>query len=214
MDILVRPLIVAVLLALSAMGCKPDITGDTYYCGPEALCPPNLSCQLGSLDSFAYNCVIPISAEPFLCPEVTLDREPDAAEEDAYSLGTMQCGDQITSTNWGCIDTGTDVDHFSVITASECMGSNPRFKASLRFPVGTAPLLLELLDNDGTLLATSELCTPEADTTGTDVQCVEKAGLAPGEYRLRVRIDDAANADCGGECRFNHYQLFVSSPVS
>jgi hypothetical protein len=64
------------------------------------------------------------------------------------------------------------------------------------------------------VLATSELCTPEVDTTGTDLQCIEKAGLEPGEYRLRVSIDDAANADCGGQCRFNHYQLFVSSPIS
>lgn len=194
--------------------CKPEITGDTYYCGPEGLCPPNLSCQLGSLDTFAYNCVIPIAVEPFRCPQVTLDREPDEAEGDAHSLGTLPCGEQIASTNWGCIADGADLDHFSVTMQDVCVGSNPRFKASLRFPVGSAPLLLELLDSSGEVVATSELCTPDLDTTGTELQCIEKAGLATGEYRLRVSIDDDANADCDGACRFNHYQLFVSSPIS
>jgi hypothetical protein len=99
---MLRNLVMGVALVGALSACKPEINGETYYCGPERLCPPNLECQLGSLDSFAYNCVIPISAEPFLCPEVTLDREPDEAEEDGYALGTMQCGDQITSTNWGC----------------------------------------------------------------------------------------------------------------
>ena len=218
MDLLMRALgmqlLVVGIAAAALAACKPEITGNTYYCGPEARCPPNLSCQLGALDTFAFNCVIPRSSEPFRCPEVTLDREPDQASDDAYSLGLLPCGDQITSTNWGCIEDGFDVDHFAVLMEDVCVGSNPRFKASLRFPIGAAPLLLELLDESGEVLATSKLCTPEADTTGTDLQCLEEAGLPTGQYRLRVTIDDDANADCGGDCRFNHYQLFVSSPVS
>jgi hypothetical protein len=198
----------------SLAACKPVITGDTYYCGPEALCPPNLSCQLGDLESFAFNCVIPRAADPFLCPQVTLDREPDQVQEDGYSLGVLGCGEQLTSTNWGCIIDGVDVDHFALVTEDVCAGSNPRFKASLRFPVGAAPLLLELLNDNGEVVATSELCTPDLDTTGTDLQCIEEAGLPVGAYHLRIKIDDDANADCGGECRFNRYQLFVSSLLS
>ena len=207
------PLVLACFAALAYPACKPDITSSTYFCGPEGLCPPGLVCQVGTLDTFAYDCVTALSVEPFGCSQVTLDREPDDATDDAYALGTLQCGDQLTSTNWGCVPDGTDVDHFLVQTEGPCTGANPRFKASLRFPIGSAPLQLDLLDSEGTLIAASELCTADVDTTGTDSHCIEEPNLPPGEYYLRVSIDPAANADCGGECSFNRYQLFASSPI-
>lgn len=199
-------------LALAA-ACKPDITSTTYFCGPSGLCPPDLACQMGSLETFAYNCESPLSQEPFVCPEITVDREPDNSTSDAYELGTLQCGDQLTSSDWGCIPEGNDVDHFRVQTEGDCSGSNPRFKASLRFPIGSAPLLLELLDSEDAVITASVLCTSEIDTTGTESHCLEEPDLPPGEYWLRVTIDPAGNADCDGACRFNRYQIFASSPV-
>ncbi len=205
--------LVPLLAALHLVACKPDITGGNYFCGPEAFCPPNLACQLGDLETFAYNCVIPISLVPFECPEISIDKEPDNSIETVSPFGTLQCGAQLAASNWGCIPRGSDVDHFKVTTVGECGGANPRFQASIKFPVGSAPLLLELLNEDGTLVEKSELCTSSVDMTGTDQHCLEVFNLPPGDHYLRVSIDPDANADCGGSCRFNRYQLFASSPV-
>jgi hypothetical protein len=142
-----------------------------------------------------------------------VDREPDNTTAEAYELGTLACGDQLAFTNWGCIPEGSDVDHFRVQTEGVCAGSNPRFKASLRFPIGSAPVHIELLDSEDAPLAASSLCTSEVDTTGTESTCLEVPNLPPGEYYLRVSIDPAGNADCDGACRFNRYQIFASSPV-
>lgn len=202
------------LLALSVSGCKPEITGETYFCGPEGLCPPNLSCQFGDHEDFAYNCVNELSADDFSCPEVTSDREPDNLAAEALDVGVLTCGSQFAFADWGCIDQGTDVDHFLLTRASVCVGSDPHFKASLRYPVGSAPLSLVLLDAAGESVAQGELCTPDFDTSGTELRCIESRDLPVGDYTLRVELDPQANADCDGACRYNHYQLFISSPVS
>lgn len=199
--------------AFALPSCKPDITSNTYFCGPDGLCPPGLECQRGSLESFAYSCTTSLSIETFSCPTITLDREPDETTDAAYRVGTLQCGDQLSSTDWGCVTEGADVDHFLVQTEGECSGANPRFTASLRYPIGSAPLRVELLNSEGTLIAASELCTAAVDTTGTDQQCIDEPNLPPGDYYLRVSIDPAGNADCEGNCRFNRYQLFAASPV-
>lgn len=200
--------------ALALVACKPEITGDTYFCGPEALCPPNLACHFGDHESFAYNCVNQRSAEDFSCPEVTSDREPDDTQAEALELGVLSCGGQFALTNWGCVSAAGDVDHFELSREDVCVGSNPRFKASLRYPIGAAPLSLTLLNEAGEVLATGALCTQEADSSGTELRCIEESDLPVGDYTLRIELDSQGNADCDGACRFNHYRLFVSSPVS
>lgn len=213
MDLLMHQLRALVVLVLLVGGCKPEITGDTYYCGPERLCPEGLSCQVGLRESFAYSCVRPRATLPFQCPTETLDREPDSTPNDAHTLASLVCGDQAGFSNWGCIADGQDMDHFEVQILSECPSSSTRFTANLRYPIGTAPLQIELLSSDDTVVAISELCTPELDTKGTDSQCLDHSNLVPGFYHLRVSIDEAANADCGGACSFNQYQLSVALPL-
>ncbi len=203
----------ACVAACALPSCTPDITSNTYFCGPDGLCPPGLECQRGRLDSFAYNCVTALALEDFACPLVTLDREPDDTIDGAFEVGTLQCGAQLSNDDWGCVVEGTDVDHFLVRTEGECAGANPRFTANLRYPLGSAPLRVELLSSEGALIAASELCTAEVDTTGTDLQCIEAPNLPPGDYYLRVSIDPAGNADCDGTCRFNRYRLSAASPL-
>lgn len=208
---LLIPLSLALTLTLA---CKPEITSNTYFCGPERNCPPGLACQEGQLESFPFSCVGPLSVTSFSCPQPSGDHEPDDTSETAQDLGELECGSQLELSNWGCISTANDVDHFSLQRDALCAGDESRFRGKLRYPLGLAPLSLELLDASGMIMATAELCTSAVDTSGSDERCIEVSDLAPGTYTLRVSVDSDANADCDGDCAYNRYQLFASVPLS
>lgn len=209
-----RLAIVLPFLALAATACKPEISRNTYFCGPDSLCPPNLACQLGSQESFAYNCVLPRELEAFSCPVVTSDLEPDDEVATARVMGEINCGEQLVFDDWGCIADGSDVDHFQFTRPTDCTGSDPRVRLTLRYPLGAAPLSVELLDDAGQVLSLGALCTEEQDGTGTEQLCIDNRDLGTGTYSVRVQVDDAGNADCDGTCVFNRYQLIIASPVS
>tara|TARA_R110002096_G_scaffold299503_2_gene494011 strand:- start:84205 stop:84837 length:633 start_codon:yes stop_codon:yes gene_type:complete len=200
--------------ALALTSCKPEISSNTYFCGPDSLCPPGLACQLGDNGSFAYNCVSANEVRDFSCPSQTADVEPDDEAGQAREMGEIGCGEQLQFDDWGCIEDATDVDTFEFIRPTECNGSNPHTRVTLRAPLGAAPLGIELLDEAGQVLTTGELCTTQQDQTGTEQVCIENGDLAPGTYRLRIFVNDAANADCDGTCAFNHYQLVIASPLT
>ncbi len=211
---------VAPLVIIAA--CKPKITTDTYYCGPEELCPPGLSCHLGPTRSddgnqrasFAYSCVTSLAAGDFACSENTSDREPD--DEPALGLDLMDlgCGSQVVQEDWGCIDSAGDLDHYQFHVADVCAGSNPRFEVNLSYPIGAAPVSVDLLDGTGETLASGEICTGAADEGGVEERCITMPELPIGDYVLRIRLDPDGNADCDGACAFNRYQLRLSTPIS
>lgn len=214
MELLVRALVIVFICGVCLAGCEPEISRNTYFCGPDALCPPNLACQFGDNESFSYNCVLPREAETFSCPVPSADREPDDEAGQGRDLGEIACGEQVQFENWGCIEDGEDVDRFRFTRPTDCVGSDPRAKLTLRFPLGAAPLSVEIVNDAGQVESTGVVCTSESDSTGTEQVCIDQRDIEVGTYDVRISIDAEANADCGGACRFNHYQLVVASPVS
>jgi hypothetical protein len=213
MDVL-KPHFALLALAMLGTSCAPEITANTYYCGPEQLCPEGLQCHLGDLEHFSYSCEAPLLAEPFACPETTLDREPDETPADGYSLGVLSCGSQITSDEWGCIDKAQDVDHIRFSKEDLCAGNSPRFSATLRFPVGTAPLTIGFVNNEGTMLKQGVNCTDGEPDRGSEILFIDDTDLPVGEYWLRIQLDQNANADCDGSCSFNRYKLVIAAPLN
>lgn len=201
-------------LAVAAAGCEPDISRNTYFCGPDSLCPPNLACQLGSDESFAFNCVLPRELEVFSCPASTSDLEPDNDVATARVMGEIGCGDQLVFENWGCIADGSDVDHFQFTRPNDCAGSDPKVRLTIRYPLGAAPLSMALLDDAGQVLSVGALCTEDQDGTGTEQLCIDNRDVGTGTFSIRVQVDEEGNADCDGTCAFNRYQLIIASPVS
>ncbi|MCP4449259.1 MAG: hypothetical protein GY811_28595 [Myxococcales bacterium] len=202
----------AAAAVFSLASCKPEISGNTYFCGPDSLCPPNLVCQLGGTESFTYSCVLPGEADSFACPVPSADQEPDDSPAQARDLGDIACGEQVQFQNWGCIEDGEDIDTFRFTRPTDCNAVAPRVKATLRFPLGAAPLALELRDESGEVLSTGETCTSEQDNSGTEQVCVDHPNSPIGTYTLHVVLDADGNADCDGNCRFNRYQLVIISP--
>ena len=222
-----RRVLPGLALLLVAPACRPEITTDTYFCGPEELCPPKLRCHLGPLQSeppppglppepasFAYTCVTSVSAKGFACSESTSDQEPDDEPAMAHDLMAISCGSQVVQADWGCIDTALDIDHYRFSQVDSCIGNNPRLEVTLGYPIGTAPLSLDLLDDAGAVIASAAICTAETDEGGTEERCLTVPNLPLGDYLLRVQIDASGNADCDGDCAFNRYQLRLSTPIS
>jgi hypothetical protein len=199
-----RRLLIASFVALAA--CSPQIDKGTYYCGPERLCPPDLSC-----DDPTFTCDAPSLAERFSCPVDSEGFEPDDSPGDAQDAGKTSCGQPLLSEQLGCIDDAADLDHVSFEYDAECVGDDPHLEVVLRFPVAFVPLTLELLDDSGSVIETGVLCTPSGDHSGSDYLCLEARPPA-GHYVLRVQAADGP--DCDGDCHYNQYYLQVSSQLS
>lgn len=201
-----RAVLLGALLALAG-ACSPEIGSGTYYCGPERLCPPDLEC-----DDPTFTCERPSVAERFSCPGASQATEPDDSAGEAQDLGALACGLPILENRIGCVADQDDVDHIELELADECVGDDPHLEVSMRFPVALVPLSIELLDDDGEVIATGELCTPSGDATGTDLLCIDQR-IPPGRYMLRIRSMEPA-PDCDGDCHHNSYQLDVGYPLA
>jgi hypothetical protein len=195
-----------VLLMLVA-ACTPEIGPDTYFCGPERFCPPDLVC-----DDNSFSCVADFQAESFSCPEGSEMFEPDDSRADGAEVGNVVCGDVVVTGLEGCI-VGDDADYVMLENDLDCNGTDPHFEIKVRFPVATAALIVEVLDADGEVLTTAEDCTPAQNFSGREHRCAAVSPETGATYFVRIRIDPEAG-DCDGDCRHNQYLLDISYPLS
>lgn len=198
-----RALLALVLVA----GCTPEFGPDTYYCGPERFCPPNLVC-----DDNIFSCVEDFQRTEFACPEGSTVHEPDDDTASASDPGDLVCGALVVGTELGCVE-GADADLVELRTGASCTGANPHLEIKLRFPVATMPLTVEVLDDAGAVLTAGEVCTPAENFSGREHLCIEITPEADTTYYVRVRAADGA-ADCSGDCAHNQYLLDIAYPLS
>jgi hypothetical protein len=200
------PVIAALVGAVAA--CTPDIGTNTYFCGPERLCPPDLECNDADV-----TCELPSLTEAFACPDQANNAEPDDDLASARDLGPLMCGvfDPLLDEP-GCVPAVGDVDLYRFDYDDECTGGDPHIDVKVRFPIAHVPLTLELLDSEGAVLEVGELCTASNDQTGMDRVCLESR-LENGTFFLRVRAADGG-PDCDGTCHYNRYQIAFSLPLS
>lgn len=200
-------ILVSAFVACGAVACEPEISGNTYYCGPERLCPPDLVCN----DS-EHVCNLEALYEPFACPAGSEQFEADDTLENARDLGNTTCAQPLLSQWHGCIDNAADVDLYAFTHETTCSGDDPHMELTLRFPIAFAPLRLEILDASGEVVATAEDCTSSADLTGTYARCVR---LEPSQAAYFVRVSAPPGVpSCDGACAFNEYVLDILFPVS
>lgn len=199
--------VIAALALATTVACSPEIGSDTYFCGPEGLCPPDLRC-----DDNTFTCRTPILFTPFECPAESEVAEPDNDQASAFDLGVLGCGDVIMQDAPGCAPDPSDVDLIRFEYLDNCNGPDPRIVINSRFPIAHVPLTLEVIDDTGAVVATGEPCTPRDNFSGRDTLCIEDRPPA-GVYFIRIQTD-AAGPDCGGECAFNQYLINVSVPLS
>jgi hypothetical protein len=190
----------AVLLvgALGLAGCDPEIGSGTYYCGPELACPDHLRC-----DQASAMCVFPEQVGAFECGDNGNAHEPDDVAADGFDLGEAGC-DGLEVRLPGCIDNEEDVDFLVGVTQSTCPLATMRVQ--LRAPLAFMPLSFDLLDGDGAVVASSEVCS-FVDDDGEQLSCLEVDMEGGTAYQLRVQRADGG--DCGGACGYNRYDLSI-----
>lgn len=194
-------LVLVVVLGVAA--CTPEIGPGTYFCGPERLCPPELSC-----DDTSYTCVAPTSVQPFACPMGFDDAEPDDDMANAQDLGELECGLPAIQNGASCVVDGDPADYYKFVYNQDCQGSNPHLQIRLRYPIALVPLQVELLDDSGSVLAAGEICTSPIDTSGRERLCIDIPPVTGTTYFVRVaRPADAPN--CDGDCDYNQYLLDI-----
>ncbi len=200
--------LLTIALIASVAACTPDIGPGTYFCGPERLCPPELSC-----DDTSYTCVVDTSVLPFQCPEGYEQFEPDDDMSTARDLGELECGLPPLQNGGSCLLTGDGPDYYTFTYNGNCMGSNPHLEIRLRFPIAHVPLQVELLDGSGSVLAAGEICTSPIDTSGRERVCIDIPPVTGTTYFVKVsRAVDGP--DCDGDCSFNQYLLDIQFPLA
>ncbi len=192
----VRAVLAAALVTLVA-GCQPDIGSGVYYCGPERACPPDLTC-----DDATAICVFESQTEPFECGAERNVTEPDDGVVDAFDAGTAGCGPAISQL--GCSDEISDVDHLRIVTPPAC---SDVLEVEIEFAVAFVPLTVDILDEDGAVLAAGEICD-DLDAQGQVSVCAQVDADGARPYVVRVQAAEGG-PDCDGTCGFNRYQLSI-----
>jgi len=188
-----------------ALGCEPYVADSAYFCGPNRLCPPGQAC-----DDLTWTCDDPNAIRRFECPEGSEDAEPNDELANAVDLGTLTCGQPLVSGRAACIPDKDDVDLYRFVLADACPRNNVA-SVGINFPAGFAPLVLEVLDESGAVVATGEVCTRDSLSNGLELVCAD-VPLTPQTYTIRVQPEIGKGTDCDGDCQYNWYELDLLLP--
>jgi hypothetical protein len=202
-----RSMMIVGLTALAMTACSPEIGSGTYFCGPEQLCPPSQTCN-----GPTHTCESDVIAQPFACPMGSEDYEPDDDMASARVLDDVMCGQTILGAYTGCISEGGDADLVTFVNNTTCMSTDPHIEIRMRYAIAFVPLVVEVLDDQGAVIATGELCTASNDLTGMERQCIDIPNDT-GTFYIRVSPESDA-PDCDGECQYNEYVLDISNLLS
>ncbi len=187
--------VIASLLAL--VGCTPDILPGAYLCGPEQVCPEEQVC-----DGVTNTCVLRSQAQPFACPVIQTEVEPNDNRNNAQVIANLLCASRPAEVI-GCTKDLDGEDWFLFDVPSTCttVGADLR----LTFPLAFEVLELDLRDATGGTVATGSACANAEPDDGDEQRCIEQALTPGGQYAIRVAR--TGEGDCDGACAHNRYTL-------
>lgn len=188
----------ALLLAVLAAACRPDVAYGTYECGPEVACPEGQQC-----DEATDLCVAPANAGPFTCPDG--DPEPDNDASTAQPVGALTCVSTARQLK-SCLEGGDKLDMYSFAVPAGCATS--ALTAVLDSSIAYEELKVTLTGPDGTtVIAADRDCASPSPKDSRVTRCITAPVTAGAGYILRV--EPTGSGDCGGTCAFNRYALTV-----
>jgi hypothetical protein len=194
-----RAAILAVVCA-----CSPEIANGVYLCGAEQDCPDGLACN--GADN---TCVIPTSVVPFACDPLAEVDEPDQDAAHAHAFGVQDC-ESVPIIVHGCLAAGDADDWYTISSRPEC--SKAEITATLTSPYAFEPLTIQVTDATGaTKLGEGAADCQDhkpPDEVGEFAFCIAQT-VTPGTT-YGVRVTPTGEADCGGQCNFNRYELTIA----
>ncbi len=209
------------LLLLVLGACSAEIAPNTYFCGPEQLCPDGLVCDavedvcVSPSQARAFDCQIPCrfddSGEPQeLCPDefvckqnrcvAITDNEPASGFLLEPAFECVSDVREIAS----CLSPDDPGDWFTFDVPGNCTAV--QIEARVSFPIANEPVLLQLSTNGGPPTTVETDCkVSTGEDGGRTSRCFEMT-VANGS-RHSVGLVHSGVDDCGGNCTFNRYQL-------
>lgn len=182
-------------LVVLLAACSAEIAPETYFCGPEQLCPEGLACN--GVDNI---CTVPSSAQPFDCdiPDRTGDDEPAMG----LQLTDLACVSGVRELR-ACLFENDPGDWFQFDVPDNCTAV--QIEARLSFATAFEPVAIELSTDGGVPNRVDTACAVESFDAGESTRCFEMT-VSNGS-RQAIGLVHAGELDCGGECAHNRYTL-------
>jgi hypothetical protein len=181
------------LLALGA--CSAEIAPDTYFCGPEALCPEGLTCN--GVDNI---CTVPSQAQAFDCD--IPDRTGDDAPAMGLPLGDLTCVSGVRELKQ-CLFDDDPGDWFQFDVPDNC--NAVQIEARLTFPIAFEPVGIELSTEGGAPVGVDTPCEVQNQEAGQAVRCFQMT-VANGSHHA-IGLVHSGIENCDGACAHNRYTL-------
>lgn len=181
------------LLALGA--CSADIAPDTYFCGPEELCPEGLACN--GPDNI---CTVPSQAQAFECdvPDRTGDDEPSTG----LPLSELTCVSGVRELR-ACLFEDDPGDWFQFDIPDNCIAV--QIVARLTFPIAFEPVAIQLSTEGSAPENVDAPCQVGNQDAGEDARCFQRT-VANGTHHA-IGLVHSGTQNCDGACAHNRYTL-------
>lgn len=181
------------LVVLAA--CSAEIAPDTYFCGPEQLCPEGLACN--GVDNICTN---PSNAKPFECdiPDRTGDDEPAMG----LQIADLTCVSGVRELR-ACLFADDPGDWFQFEIPDNC--NAVQIEARLSFAVAFEPVSIQLSTEGGTPVTVDGPCENDFGDAGETARCFQMT-VANGS-RHAVGLVHSGVDNCDGACAHNRYTL-------
>ena len=192
----------AASLLVVASACSAEIAPDTYFCGPERLCPEGLACN--NLDNV---CTVPTGVQAFDCVDQLGMTIPDRNDDDTPTSGFDVTNEGSCLQNRelrACLFENDPGDWFQFDLADSC-GTSVKMTGRLTFAVAFEPVAVHLSVEDGTPMPIDVECDQTSSAAGQTQRCFEMALTGNTHYAVGMVHSEVDN--CDGECRHNRYVL-------
>lgn len=183
------------LLVLALGACSAEIAPETYFCGPEELCPEGLACN--GIDNI---CTVPSKAQAFECdiPDRTGDDEPAMG----LQLADLTCVSVVRELR-ACLFEDDPGDWFQFDIPDNC--NAVQIEARLTFPIAFEPVAIELSTEGGAPVGVDSPCEVQNQAAGEAVRCFQMT-VANGTHHA-IGLVHSGVENCDGACAHNRYTL-------
>jgi hypothetical protein len=177
--------------------CSAEIAPDTYFCGPEQLCPEGLACN--GEDNVCTN---PSNAKPFSCDLPFVDRTGDDQPTQGQQIADLACVSGVRELQ-NCLSEGDPGDWYQLLIPDNC--NAVQIEARLSFAIAFEPAAIQLSSDGGTPVTVDGECANNPEQAGETARCFEMTVTNGSLQAIGVVHGDSAN--CDGACAFNRYTL-------
>jgi hypothetical protein len=205
--LMLRSMQIGLLVLFGA--CTADIAPDTYYCGPERLCPDGLACS--DADNI---CVAESAVQEFGCgvlpgenpndPPIPVS-DPTGDDTPTQGLDVSNAGGCFATREFrACLFDDDPGDWFQFDLPANC-GTSVKVSGRLTFAVAFEHVGIQVAIDGNTPETVDVECDQTSNVAGQTQRCFEMSLTSDSHYA--VGLVHSGILDCDGTCAHNRYLL-------